>query len=132
MSRLDFGPAPKEMEVTDIATGHFVFRPVEGEEVSFDALDEAIRNAGYEIETAAITVAGTVTDERHLETPEGRLFHLTAAGGPPGEPPEGLQPGREVTVRGAWSAAEGVEVVEAAEVVDPGQDGDGGATTGGT
>ncbi|MFP3939706.1 MAG: hypothetical protein ACLF0P_05315 [Thermoanaerobaculia bacterium] len=131
MSRLDFGPAAKEMEVTDIATGHFVFAPAEGEEVSFSALDEAIRNAGYEIEAASITVAGAVTDRRHLETPGGQLFHLTAAGAPPGEPPEGLEPGREVTVRGSWSAAEGVEVVEGAEVVDTGQDGDGGATTGG-
>ncbi len=38
MSRLEFGPKPREMEVTDIATGHFVFRPVDGEKVSYEAL----------------------------------------------------------------------------------------------
>ncbi len=50
MSRLDFGPKPKAMEVTDIRTGHFVFTPLADQHVSFDDLERAIEKAGYEVE----------------------------------------------------------------------------------
>lgn len=116
VSRLEFGPKPREMEVTDIATGRLVFRPVEGEEVSFEALDEAVVNAGYEIENAALTVTGTVTDERHLKTPGGQLFHVTRAEGEGDTPQAELEPGAEVTVRGGWRSVEGVDVILATEV----------------
>lgn len=111
VSRLEFGPKPKEMEVTDIRTGHFVFRPVEGEEVSYLELSEAIENAGYEIEDAAITVAGRVTDDRHLETPDGKVFELAAAGPAGEERLAALEPGSDTILSGAWKAVEGVEVI---------------------
>lgn len=111
VSRLEFGPKPKEMEVTDIRTGHFVFRPVEGEEVSFQELSEAIENAGYEIEDAAITVTGRVTDDRHLETPDGQVFELSAVGAAGEERLAALEPGSESTLSGAWKAVEGVDVI---------------------
>lgn len=116
MSRLEFAPKPKQMEVTDIATGHFVFAPVPGKEISYPALDEAIRNAGYEIEDAALTVTGTVTDERHLTTPEGQVFHLTSAGEGGKRRLGSLEAGRQVTVRGAWKAVEGVDVIVVGEL----------------
>ncbi len=116
VSRLEFGPEPREMEVTDIATGHFVFAPVEGEEVSFADLDEAIENAGYAIESAAIRVAGTVTDERHLEAPNSQVFHVPRPEGEGESPLIELEPGVEVTVHGAWKSVEGVDVVVATEV----------------
>lgn len=124
VSRLEFGPKPREMEVTDIATGHFVFSPLEGEEVSFERLDEAIVDAGYEIENAAVTVAGKVTGERHLELPNGQLFHVTGPEGEGERPLAGLEPGAEVIVRGPWKAVEGVEVVVAAEVRSSGGESD--------
>lgn len=99
------------MEVTDIATGHFVFTPVEEEKVSYEALDEAITDAGYEIEDASITVSGTVTENRHLETPDGQVFHLTAAGEEVEEELSELEAGKELRVEGAWEARKGAEVV---------------------
>jgi hypothetical protein len=113
VSRLEFGPEPDEMEVTDIATGHFVFRPVAGKEVSYAALDEAIEDAGYAIENAAITVAGMVTDERHVKTPDGQVFHVEAADASGKERLAGLKAGEKVVVAGAWKAVEGAEVVVA-------------------
>lgn len=111
VSRLEFGPKPKEMEVTDIRTGHFVFRPVKGKEVSYRELSEAIENAGYEIEDAAITVTGRVTDDRHLETPDGQVFELSAVGAAGEERLAALEPGSESTLSGAWKAVEGVDVI---------------------
>lgn len=111
VSRLAFGPEPREMEVTDIATGHFVFTPAEEEMVSYEALDEAIYAAGYEIEDASITVSGTVTENRHLETPDGQVFHLTAAGEKAKARLFELETGTDLRVEGAWEAREGAEVV---------------------
>ena len=116
VSRLDFGPRPKEMEITDIATGHFVFRPVPGTEVSYEALNDAIENAGYEIEDAAITVSGEVTDGRHLRTPNGQRFHVARDGATADDALADLEPGTRVTVGGAWRSGEGVNVVVAAEL----------------
>lgn len=111
MSRLDFAPEPKQMEVTDIATGHLVFRPVPGKQISYTALDKAIRDAGYEIEDAAVDMIGIVTDERHLRTPNGQVFHLTAPDDAGKKRLAGLRAGREITLRGAWKAVEGGEAV---------------------
>lgn len=111
MSRLAFGPKPREMEVTDISTGHFVFTPVEGQRVSLQALEEAIENAGYEIEGTAIEVAGTVTENRHLETPDGQLFHLTAVDEDLKSRLLAIEPGTDLAVQGAWQVREGAEVV---------------------
>ena len=111
MSRLAFGPEPKEMEVTDIATGHFVFRPVEGETVSFEALEEAITDAGYEIEEAAIAVSGKVGENRHLETPGGQVFHLTAVDEDLKSRLFELDPGTTLSVRGGWEVRKDAEVV---------------------
>lgn len=116
VSRLELGPEPEEMEVTDIATGHFVFRPVAGKPVSHAALDQAIEDAGYAIEDAAITVAGTVTDERHVETPDGQIFHVEAADASVEERLPELKAGQKVVVTGAWKAVEGAEVVLAREI----------------
>lgn len=116
MSRLAFGPRPQEMEVTDIATGHFVFRPVEGQEVSYEGLNEAIENAGYEIEDATIEVSGTFLENRHLETPEGQRFHLEAADEELQARLGELAPGARLTVRGAWKAVEGAEAVVVTEI----------------
>lgn len=122
MSRLAFGPKPKAMEVTDIASGHFVFSPVEGEVVSYEALDRAITDAGYEIENAALVLAGTLLRNRHLETPSGQVFHLKADDRAVKARLAELAPGDRLEVRGAWRFAQGAELVEVSEV----SDGDGG------
>jgi hypothetical protein len=104
------------MEVTDIATGHFVFAPVTGKSVSFAALGRAIEKAGYRIEKATIAVRGTLTAERHLKTPAGQVFHLTAADAARTRDLARLPPGAPVSARGRWKTAEGTEVVEVAEL----------------
>lgn len=124
MSRLAFGPKPREMEVTDIATGHFVFTPVEEEKVSYEALDEAIDAAGYEIEDASITVSGTVTENRHLETPDGQVFHLTAADEELKKRLFELAAGTDLRVRGAWEVREGAEVVAVHRIGDDAESGE--------
>lgn len=116
VSRLAFAPSPEEMEVTDIATGHFVFRPLAGEEVSFAALDKAIRDAGYEIENAAIELAGTLTENRHLEAPGGQLFHLVADDEALQGRLSALEVGTPLVVKGGWKAIEGSEVVVVTEI----------------
>lgn len=116
MSRLEFGPEPKQMEVTDIATGHFVFPPVTGKQVSYDALNESIQGAGYEIESAVITVAGTLLNGRHLETPEGQDFHLETDDDAVRQKLAALQTGAEVRVTGSWRTQEEAEVVMVSEV----------------
>jgi hypothetical protein len=103
------------MEVTDIATGHFVFAPVPGKRVSYQALDGAIRGAGYEVDRSAITLSGEVTDQRHLRTPNGQLFHLEAADPEARQRLEGLEAGARVVVTGAWRTVEGAEVVTVGE-----------------
>lgn len=121
VSRLEFAPKTDEMQVTDIATGHFVFQPVSGKPVSYENLNRAIENAGYEIERAEIMVSGVPTDG-HLKTPEGQLFRLEMSDQHESAQKTlaGMSPGEEVTVRGAWEAAEEVEVIRVAEVEQAG------------
>lgn len=111
MSRLEFGPKPKEMEVTDIKTGHFVFSPVGGGPVSYKSLNKAVTDAGYEIESAVIVATGTLDAARHLATPSGQIFHLTAVDEAVKRQLVDLEPGTRLTVEGAWSVEERVDIV---------------------
>lgn len=61
MSRLEFAPKLKEIEVTDIQKGLGVFTPKPDKPVSFAALKETLKKAGYALDSADITVAGTLT-----------------------------------------------------------------------
>ena len=119
VSRLPFGPKPKEMEVTDIASGHFVFSPVRGEKVSYEALDKAITDAGYEIEDAKVVVSGTVTEEGHLETPDGQRFHLTASADELRGRLAEVEPGAALRVRGDWLLRTGNDTIDVVEFLEP-------------
>jgi hypothetical protein len=61
VSRLDYAPKLKEIEVTDIRKGLGVFTPKPDKPVSFVALKETLKKAGYTLAAADITVAGTLT-----------------------------------------------------------------------
>ena len=61
VSRLDYAPKLKEIEVTDIKKGLGVFTPKPDKAVSFAALKETLKKAGYTLEAADITVAGVLT-----------------------------------------------------------------------
>ena len=63
VSRLDYAPKLKEIEVTDIKKGLGVFTPKPDKPVSFNALKATLKNAGYVLGAADITVAGTLDKE---------------------------------------------------------------------
>ncbi|HEV7798273.1 MAG TPA: hypothetical protein VGO73_08965 [Pyrinomonadaceae bacterium] len=60
MSRLDYAPKLKDIQVTDIKKGIGVFAPKPDKPVSFAALKETLKKAGYTLESADITVTGTL------------------------------------------------------------------------
>jgi hypothetical protein len=63
VSRLDYAPKLKEIEVTDIQKGLGVFTPKPDKPVSFAALRETLKKAGYTLDAADITVAGTLAKD---------------------------------------------------------------------
>lgn len=58
VSRLEYAPKLREIEVTDIQKGLGVFTPKPDKPVSFAALKETLKKAGYTLDAADITVAG--------------------------------------------------------------------------
>ncbi|HAV63882.1 MAG TPA: hypothetical protein DCY13_16145 [Verrucomicrobiales bacterium] len=111
VSRLDFAPETESMEVTDIATGHFVFSPLSGRQVSYGDLDKVITGAGYEIEKASIEVIGKLVTNMQLRVEEtDQTFHLVNE--------EELSRLREqvssdlpVTVSGQWKTERGIDTI---------------------
>ena len=63
VSRLDFAPKLKEIQVTDFQKGLGVFTPKPDKLVSFAALKESLKKAGYTLAAADITVAGTLASD---------------------------------------------------------------------
>ena len=65
VSRLDYAPKLEEVEVTDFQKGLGVFTPKPDKPVSFAALKETLKKAGYTLASADITVAGKLArDEK--------------------------------------------------------------------
>jgi hypothetical protein len=60
VSRLDYAPKLKEIEITDIKKGLGVFTPKPGKVVSFEALRETLKKAGYTLDSAEITILGVL------------------------------------------------------------------------
>jgi hypothetical protein len=58
VSRLAFAPKLTEIEITDIKNGVGAFTPKAAQPVSFAALREALKKAGYTLASARVTVAG--------------------------------------------------------------------------
>jgi hypothetical protein len=63
VSRLDYAPKLKEIQVTDIKKGIGVFTPKPDKPVSFAALKETLKKAGYTLDAANITVVGKLAKE---------------------------------------------------------------------
>ncbi|HEV2846804.1 MAG TPA: hypothetical protein VG477_18255 [Thermoanaerobaculia bacterium] len=104
--RLEFAPETRDMEVTDITNGRFVFKPRPDKPVSLEGLRKAVTKAGYEIEGTWIEVTGSLTPNGRLRVPEtGQVFRLEGEG-----EKKAAAEGR-VTVSGTWKAGEGEEVV---------------------
>lgn len=63
VSRLDYAPKLEEVEITDIKKGLSEFTPKPDKPVSFTALKATLKKAGYKLDTADISVAGTLKKE---------------------------------------------------------------------
>ena len=63
VSRLVYAPKLKEIEITDIKRGLGEFTPKPDKPVSFAALKATLKSAGYVLDTAEISVAGTLDKE---------------------------------------------------------------------
>ena len=65
VSRLEFAPKLKEIEVTDFKKGLGVFTPKPDKPVSFAALRESLKKAGYTLASAEITIAGKLVKDEN-------------------------------------------------------------------
>lgn len=80
VSRLSYAPKLKEIQVTDIKKGLGVFTPRPDKPVSFAALKEALKKAGYTLDSAEVTVAGELERDGQawwlVAAPSGQRFAL--------------------------------------------------------
>jgi hypothetical protein len=117
VSRLDYAPKLKEIQVTDIKKGIGVFTPKPDKPVSFAALKETLKKAGYKLDSAGITITGTLAREGRewllivaasgqRFTLEGSNLDLILAG---------LSADAGVEIKGEWKAT--IEGTNSREVV---------------
>jgi hypothetical protein len=119
VSRLDYAPKLKEIEVTDIKKGLGVFTPKPDRPVSFAALKATLKSAGYVLDAAEISVAGTLSKEGDTwivtPKPSGQKFVLE---GPNVEKAvSGTELGSPIEITGAWKTVG--EGTKAREVITP-------------
>jgi len=104
VSRLDFAPKLKEIEVTDFKKGLGVFTPKPDKPVSFAALKESLKKAGYTLDAADITVAGKLTkdDRGWAIVVEQSGQHLALEGPNVGQALAGAKEGDSIELTGDW------------------------------
>ncbi len=99
VSRLDYAPKLKEIELTDIKKGLGEFTPKPDKPVSFAALKATLKSAGYVLDAADITIAGTLDQEGDgwvvVVKPSGQKFVLEG-------PVMGLEAGSPIEITGDW------------------------------
>jgi hypothetical protein len=119
VSRLDYAPKLKEIELTDIKKGLGVFTPKPDKAVSFAALKATLKSAGYVLDSADITVAGTLSKDGDMwivvAKPSGQKFVL--AGPNVANAVAGLEDGSAIEITGGWKT-EG-QGTNAREVIAP-------------
>jgi hypothetical protein len=112
VSRLDYAPKPKEIELTDIKKGLGEFTPKPDKPVSFVALKATLKSAGYVLDAADITVAGTLDQEgdRWVVTVKtsGQKFVLEGA-------VTGLEAGSPIEITGDWKTTSAREIITLAK-----------------
>ena len=104
VSRLDYAPKLKEIELTDIKKGLGEFTPKPDKPVSFAALKATLKSAGYVLDAADLTIAGTLDQEGEswvvVVRPSGQKFVLE---GP--NAVTGLEAGSAIEITGDWKTA---------------------------
>jgi hypothetical protein len=114
VSRLNFAPKLNEIEITDIKNGIGGFTPKAEKPVSFAALKETLKKAGYTLASAKITVNGKLARDAAgwslLSDVSGQRFALEGEGVDLALPD--ASPNAQVEVTGDWkTAGEGKEVI---------------------
>ena len=104
VSRLDYAPKLKEIEVTDFKKGLGAFTPKPEKPVSFAALKETLKKAGYTLRAADITIAGTLSKDGErwaiVVTPSGQRLFLEGANVV--QVVSGAEPGATIEITGDW------------------------------
>ncbi|HEX7335332.1 MAG TPA: hypothetical protein VF290_27820 [Pyrinomonadaceae bacterium] len=119
VSRLDYAPKLKEIEITDIKKGLAVFTPKADKPVSFAALKATLKSAGYVLDSADIVVEGTLNKEGDVwivvVKPSGQKFVLE---GPNVQGAvAGLEIDAPIEITGSWKTAG--KGTSAREVITP-------------
>jgi len=118
VSRLDYAPKLKEIELTDITKGLGEFTPKPDKPVSFAALKATLKSAGYVLDAADITIAGTLEQESEswvvTVKASGQKFVLE---GP--NAVTGLEAGAAIEITGDWKTVGKGNI--AREVITPGK-----------
>ena len=116
VSRLNFAPKLNEIEITDIKNGIGMFTPKAEKAVSFAALKEALKKAGYTLASAKITVSGKLARDAAgwslLNDTSGQRFALQGEGLDQALPD--ASPNAQVEITGDWKTME-----EGKEVISP-------------
>ena len=107
VSRLEFAPKLKEIQVTDFKKGLGAFTPKPDKPVSFAALKQTLKKAGYTLAAADITVVGTLAGDEKSWTivvqQSGQRFALQ---GPNVERAlAGAKPGDTIELTGDWTTS---------------------------
>ena len=104
VSRLDYAPKLKEIQVTDFRKGLGVFTPKPDKPVSFAALKETLKKAGYTLASADITVAGLLEKDENgwaiVVQQSGQRFALQ--GPNVDQALAGAKPGETFELTGDW------------------------------
>ena len=117
VSRLDYAPKLKEVEITDIKKGLGVFVPKPDKAVSFAALKQTLKKAGYKLDTADITIDGKLIREADkwllLNEPSGQKFLLESKT----FEKFGFEPDSSFEITGIWkTVGEGTSAQEVVEL----------------
>ena len=104
VSRLDYAPKLKEIEITDIKKGLGVFTPKPDKPVSFAALKATLKDAGYVLGAADITVVGTLDKEgeRWIVIAKSSEQKFVLEGPTVDNAVAGLQVGASFEIAGEW------------------------------
>jgi len=120
VSRLPYAPKLKEIKVTDIKKGIGVFTPKPDKPVSFAALKETLKKAGYTLASANLAVVGTLAREDKVAflvlAASGQRFALE--GSNLAQTLTGLEAGSRIEVTGDWKTAG--NGMSSREVITPG------------
>jgi len=104
VSRLEYAPKLKEIQVTDFQKGLGNFTPQPGKLVSFSALKATLKKAGYTLDAADITVFGTLSkdEDNWFVTVKESGQHFSLEGPNVDQRLIGLKVGDPVELSGEW------------------------------